>query len=100
MFLFWPQYDLAFGERFYDYTWHSGIAHETLLAQIKVPTVFLHAKDQYTADGILMAASADGQARRAVELLAQGELIELQSNHDIHRTHPKVFLDAVGRLRH
>lgn len=99
MFLFWPQYDLAFGERFYDYTWHSGIAHEELLAQISVPTVFLHAKDQYTADGILMAASADGQARRAVELLAQGTLIELQSNHDIHRTHPKVFLDAVERLR-
>lgn len=99
-FLHTKEYDFAFGEHFYDYTWHSGISHETLMADINVPTVFIHAKDSYTEDGILQAASSDEQARKAVELIGNCELVELSSNHDIHRFHPDVFVDAVNAIGH
>ncbi|MDV3426539.1 MAG: alpha/beta hydrolase [Bacillota bacterium] len=99
MFLHIREYDFRFGDHFYDYTWHSGISHEKLMSDIHVPTVFLHAKDAYTADGILMAASSDEQARKAVSLINKCELVELSSNHDIHRFHPKVFIEAVNKLK-
>ena len=45
-----------------------------------------------------MAASSDEQALQAAKLINTCELIELTSNHDIHRFHPKVFIDAVNKL--
>lgn len=98
-FLHTKEYDFMFGDHFYDYSWHSGISHEKLMADIKVPVVFLHAKDSYTKDGILMAASSDEQARKAVSLMNQCELVELLSNHNIHRFHPEVFIEAVNQLK-
>ncbi len=91
-------YDSAFGKHFYDYTWHAGISHEKLMADINVPTVFIHAKDQYSPDEILMAASSDEQARRAVGLMKNCRLVELKSNHLIHWYHPDVFIDAINSL--
>ena len=99
-FLHIKEYDFLFGEHFYDYSWHSGISHETLMSDIDVPTVFIHAKDSYTEDGILQAASSDEQARRAVSLIGDCELVELSSNHDIHRFNPDVFIDAVNSLKY
>ncbi len=61
--------------------------------------LFTYAKDSYTEDGILLAASSDEQARKAVELIGDCELIELTSNHDIHRFNAKVFIEAVNRLK-
>lgn len=90
---------MLFGEHFYDYTWHSGISHEKLMADINVPAVFIHAQAAYSDNGILLAASTDEQARRAVELIGECELVELSSNHDIHRFHPEVFIDAVNKLK-
>ena len=97
-FQFVNEYDFAFGEHFYDYTWHAGISHEKLMSDIHVPTVFIHAKDQYSPDGILMAASSNEQARRAVSLIDNCRLIELESSHLIHWYHPDVFIDAVNSL--
>lgn len=97
-FLHILEYDMRFGEHFYDYSWHSGISHTELMADIEVPAVFIHAKDAYSDGGILLAASSDEQAKRAVELIEECELIELSSNHDIHRFNPDVFIDAVNRL--
>ncbi|MDD6489038.1 MAG: alpha/beta hydrolase [Clostridia bacterium] len=98
MFMYINEYDMQFGEHFYDYSWHSEISHEKLMSDIKVPTIFLHAKDNYTDDGILMAASSDEQARKAVSLIENCELIELESNHDIHRFNSKIFIDAINQL--
>lgn len=98
-FLHMQEYDMLFGEHFYDYTWHSGISHEKLMADINVPAVFIHAQAAYSDNGILLAASTDEQARRAVELIGECELVELSSNHDIHRFHPEVFIDAVNKLK-
>ncbi len=99
MFLYLRQYDDAFGEMFYDYTWHCGIPHEQLMADITVPTVFLHCKDSWTADGILLAAASDQQARRAVELISNCRLTEISSPHNIHQAHPDAFLNAVEQLK-
>ena len=99
-FLHIREYAFAFGEHFYDYTWHSGISHETLMSDIKIPTVFIHAKDSYTEDGILLAASSDEQARKAVSLIQNCEFVELSSNHNIHRFHPETFIDAVNSLNY
>ena len=98
MFLYTREYDNAFGEHFYNYSWHSGIAHKQLMSDIHVPTVFIHAKDQYSTDGILMAASSDKQARQAVSLIKKCKLVELKSNHDIHRFHPQEFIKAFREL--
>jgi pimeloyl-ACP methyl ester carboxylesterase len=96
--LYLPEYDLRFGDHFYDYSWHRGIDHATLLSEINVPTIFLHAKAAYTEDGVLLAASSNEQARRAVSLMKNAHLIELSSEHDIHRFHPDVFIAAVNTL--
>jgi len=99
MFLYTRHYDLQFGERFYDYSWHNGIKHETLMKDISVPAIFLHAKASYTDDGILMAASSNEQARRAVELIGDCELIELSSNHNIHRFNAKIFIAGINKMK-
>ena len=99
MFLYLRQYDSAFGEMFYDCTWHSGISHGQLMADIQTPTVFLHCKDSWTADGTLLAAASDQQARRAAALIRNCRLVELSSPHDIHQAHPKVFLQALEELK-
>lgn len=98
-FLHTAEYDMVFGEHFYDYSWHCGISHEKLMSDIKVPAIFIHAKDNYSDEGILMAASSDEQARKAVNLIEECELIEISSNHDIHRFNSKVFIDAVNKIR-
>ena len=99
MFLTIGSYDFMFGEHFYDYSWHADISQADTLSRIKVPTVFIHALDAYTPDGsILMAASSNEQARRAVSLIDGCELVELKSDHLIHWSHPENFIDAVNRL--
>lgn len=98
-FLYSLMYDRTFGEHFYDYTWHSGISHETLMADIHVPTVFLHIAEQYTDDGILMAASSNTQAKKASSLINDCELIELTGYHDIHRFQAEDFLSAFERFQ-
>ena len=101
MFLYLPQYDPAFGEMFYDYTWHSGISHQALMADIRVPTVFLHCKDQWTPEDILLAAASDRQARQAAALIPLCQLQEVSSPHNIHQAHPELFsraLDTVSAL--
>ena len=99
IFRYLPQYDLAFGETFYDYSWHSGIPHRQLMEEICVPTVFLHCKDAYTEEGVLLAAASDQQARQAAELIKTCRLVILSSPHNIHRAHPRLFLQAMEQLR-
>lgn len=44
------------------------------------------------------AASSDEKARKAAALMKNGELIELKSNHDIHRFQPEVFIEVFYKL--
>lgn len=98
IFQFVNEYDFEFGEHFYNYSWHSNISHSSILQNISVPTVFIHAKDLYSQDGILMAASSNEQAKKAKELIKNCKLIELKSNHLIHWYNPKVFIKAINDL--
>ena len=65
---------------------------------MRVPTVFIHAKDQYSSEGVLMAASSDEQARTAVGLIETCRLVELESNHLVHWYHPDVLIEAINSL--
>lgn len=103
IFLYIHDYDLRFGDKFYDYTWHNKISHRILMNKIKVPTIFMHAKDAYaidpeTKDSILMAASSNEQARKAVSLIKNCELVELVSGHDIHLEKPEIFIENINKL--
>lgn len=98
MFLYSRDYDLLFGEHFYDYTWHSNINHATLMSDIKVPTVCLHIEEQYSDEGILMAAASNEQAEKAVALMADCELIRSSGNHDIHRFQLQDFLAGINQM--
>ena len=99
MFLSMPDYDFQFGDHFYDYSWHSGITHAEMMADIRVPTIFLHVEEMYTDDGILMAASSNEQAEKAAALIRDCELITLSGNHDIHRYQPDEFIHAINRMQ-
>ena len=98
MFQFLLEYDLKFGEKFYDHSWHSGINHKDLLKDISVPVIFIHAAESYSENGILMAASSNEQAKQAVELIGKCKLIELRSNHNIHRFNSKIFINAINEM--
>lgn len=99
MFLYSPMYDFAFGEHFYDYSWHSGISHEDLMRAIDIPTVFLHVEEMYSEDGVLMAASSNAQAEKAAALIGDCSFLPLTGNHDIHRFNPDAFVDAINLFK-
>lgn len=96
IFLYGQDYDSAFGENFYNYSWHKGIDHATLMNDIKVPTLYLHIEEQYTDNGILMAAASNEQAERATGLMENCELRQLVGNHNIHRFNSKVFIESIN----
>ena len=60
------QYDMMYGEHFYDLTWNNGILHEKLLSDIEVPCIYLHAKEEQADNGIYLCAATREQAERAV----------------------------------
>ena len=100
MFEFVDQYDLLYGEHFYNYTWHSGIRHAKLMSDIHVPTVYLHAKESYTKDGILQCAASLAQATEAIGLM-QGncQFFETEnSQHDIHNLFADWYIDKLKLL--
>jgi len=68
------------------------------MGDINVPTIFLHTEEAYTDDGILMAASSNEQARRAVGQIGDCRLREQVGNHNIHRFHSRFFLDAISEM--
>ena len=92
-------YDLAFGETFYDGSWIKGIDQETMLKTIQCPTVYLKAETNYGKDGVLYAANTDDDARKVQACLAHCDTITIKSGHDIHYEHPDAFLAALEQLR-
>ena len=92
------QYDMLYGEHFYDLTWNHGIAHEQLLSDIEIPCIYLHAKEETADNGVYLCAASGEQAERAVALIGENcRLIETDdSNHNIHGTHTQLYLDAVN----
>jgi len=88
-------YDRRFGETFYDHSWFEDYNQAEILSEIKRPAVFIKAKTQYDGD-LLLAALSDKDADRVVELLEQGQRIDVDSpGHDIHYDQPKEFTEIM-----
>ncbi|MBQ2552035.1 MAG: hypothetical protein II563_04195, partial [Treponema sp.] len=93
------EYDLEYGEKFYDLTWNNGFSHTQILSDIKVPCVFLHAKESISDDGVYLCASSKEQADRAVSLIENCRLIETTtSDHSIHDVHKDIYIEAVNSM--
>lgn len=96
---FQMEYDLAYGENFYDLSWNNGYTHEQILSDIDVPCVYLHAKESVAESGVYLCAATREQAERAVSYIKDCRLVETDtSDHTIHSVHSEVFIDAVNSL--
>lgn len=93
-------YDMLYGEHFYNLTWNNGITHEQMLSDIEIPCVYLHAKENMAENGVYLCAASREQAERAVSLIGDNcTLVETDtSDHSIHDVHEEVYLDVVNSL--
>ena len=100
VFQYAMEYDFAYGEHFYDLSWNHGLRHEDILSAIKVPCVFIHAKESVDQNGVYESASTREQAERAVGYIGENcRLIETDTNdHVIHTVHSQLYIDAVNSL--
>lgn len=94
------QYDMMYGEHFYDLTWNNGIEHSKMLSDINIPCVYLHAQDSVAENGVHLCAATNEQASRAVSLIGDNcKLVETPDNdHNIHGNHKDIYLEAVNGL--
>ncbi|HWR23119.1 MAG TPA: alpha/beta hydrolase [Feifaniaceae bacterium] len=86
------EYDLRFGDAFYDDTWLMGYDQAETLKKIRCPSVLIHASWSYSKDGVLLAAMSGEDARRAHELIPGNILVDVKSGHDVHYEKPKEFV--------
>ncbi len=105
------EYDLRFGENFYDYSWFDNFNQVKTLSRITVPTTLLHvapspesAPSYYDSNGVLLSAMDEKDAARALHLIEGAELINgFKSAHDIHQDQPqqfaKILIDFKNKLR-
>lgn len=98
VFHYVDQYDMLYGEHFYDLTWNNGIAHEKMLSDIDIPCVYLHARENVAENGVYLCAASKEQADRAVAFIGENcRLVETEnSDHNIHGSHEDIYLDAVN----
>ena len=98
VFHYVEQYDMLYGEHFYDLTWNNGITHEEMLSDIDIPCVYLHAKENVAETGVYLCAASREQADRAASYIGENcRLIETEnSDHNIHGSHEDIYLDAVN----
>lgn len=84
--------DPRFGETFYDNSWFTDYNQSGVLRKINSPTIFIKANTTYDGE-LLLAALSDEDAERVVNLLENGERINIDSpGHDIHYDKPKEFI--------
>ncbi len=96
-------YDIRFGNAFYDFSFFNNVSQEELLKKIKVPTCILHvappketAPSYYTEDGILISAMDEKDAKRVKDLIDGSVLIEgFESMHDIHVDQSKEYIGTI-----
>ena len=96
-------YDLRFGETFYNYSWFKNFNQSETLARVTVPTTILHvaaprttAPSYYDSNGVLLAAMDEEDAAKATSLIRGAELVDgFESQHDIHQDQPEAFIKAL-----
>ena len=100
IYQFAMDYDLNYGEHFYDLSWNNGYTHEQILSDIDIPCVYIHAKESIYEDGTYLCAASREQAERAVKYIGDNcTLTETaDSQHTIHNIHPDIYISAVNSL--
>ena len=100
VFEYAQKYDFAYGENFYDLSWNHGHTHEEILRSIKVPCLYIHAKENVADDGTFLCAASREQAERAVSYIGDNcRLIETDtSDHVIHTVHKDFYIEAVNSM--
>ncbi len=104
--MFWPKaaltafqgmnnYDSLFGEAFYNDSFHSGILHEDILKNIRCKTVFMKAKTDIGAGGLLMAALDEDDIKRVAELIDDCKIVRFDCGHGIHTEKVKEFVKCL-----
>lgn len=88
-------YDLRFGDTFYDDRWLTGYDQAETLANIRCPSVLIHASWSYSKDGVLLAAMSGEDAQRAHELIPGNKLVDVTSGHGVHYEKPKEFTNIM-----
>ncbi|MDH3044210.1 alpha/beta hydrolase [Gordonia alkanivorans] len=91
-------YDLRYGEMFYDNTWFDGFDQTETLTRVRAPATLLHAT-VHEQDGVLLGAMTHDDARRAHVLMPDCLLVDrIPAGHDIHRQRPALFVDSINAL--
>lgn len=100
VFHYVEQYDMQYGEHFYNLTWNNDLLHEQILSDIEVPCIYLHAKETIAENGVYLCAASREQAERATALIGDHcRLIETSdSNHNIHGNHKDLYIETVNRF--
>lgn len=95
-------YDLNFGETFYDCSWFENFDQSESLKKVKCPSILIYAKNskwkQYDENGILLGAMNDNDANLAHKLLSKNKLITIDSGHGVHDEKPKEFIKIVRTI--
>ena len=98
MFYNLDQYDVHFGESFYNSSWFEDFDQSKILNEIKCPSFLLRAKASIDKDGILMGAMSNEDVEKVHNLIKNNYLIEIKSGHNIHYEKPKIFIEILQRL--
>lgn len=100
IFHYAQNYDFRYGEHFYDLSWNHGHTHKEILSAIRVPCIYLHAKESVAPTGVYLCAASKEQALRAVGYVGDNcKLVETPtSDHTIHSVHRDVFIAALNEL--
>ena len=101
------EYDLRFGQSFYNFSWLTGFNQTETLTKVVCPTVLLHVApdphigDYYDETGTLTSAMDTTDAQKVHSLLPHSRFIDsIKSSHNIHRDRPEFFIkiiDEVGK---
>ncbi len=96
-------YDLRFGETFYNFSWFEGFDQEETLSKIICPALVLHvapgkatAPGYYDKNGILLSAMDEKDAARVTKLIENSEYVGgFASMHNIHDDLPDAYIDQL-----
>ncbi|MBC2575431.1 alpha/beta hydrolase [Peptostreptococcus canis] len=96
-------FDLRFGNTFYDFSFFNDTNQEEILKRISIPTCIFHvnppketAPSYYTAEGMLISAMDEKDAQRINELIPESILVEgFDSTHNIHVDQPKEYINKI-----
>ncbi len=88
-------YDLRFGDTFFTGSWFAGFDQAAALTRVGAPATLIHASWSYSDEGVLLAAMDGNDARRALELLPDGTLVNIKSGHNVHQQKPREFVQVL-----